>query len=243
MGAISAWIVAWIICGLIPPRLNVWRAGVFLLLMVVTVFAVDLGILYAFQNSPGARDSAAFDKLSEDTYHQLAADSDAYFKELYGLGYPEFLHPASLGAPKGLERAQEKIKNARAIVKRYQERNTVRISEFRAATTKVLNRENSRKAILAAFETGLEKGNALRLKLWELQDQAMAEYQSMLDDLAEARDRWYTDGDKIVFSRQRDLDTFNKHLQTAARLEKEAAALQQKAKAERERLQSEKAKS
>ncbi len=231
---IVAWAIASAVAGFIQGRLWVWRSGIFLPVMIVAVFAADLAILFGPSLTPAGHDRAAFNKLTQEIQAQAISDRDAYLKELYNLGYPDFLHPASLGAPDGLERAQRKIKIARAIVKKYRERNDASLVQFRAAIARLNIRTESKKQALAGFDASVNASNADRAKLWQLQDAVMAEYQAMLDDLAASRHHWHTDADKIVFSRQRDLDTFNRHIHAAVKLEHEATTLMQKIKADHE---------
>jgi hypothetical protein len=237
MGGFLAWLIACAICGLIPPRLKLWRAGTFLLIIIGTTFAVNLAVLSTLPSGPNPREVAAFENVIEDIKSKVIADREAYLTELYALGYPEFLHPASLGAPNGLERAQEKIKKARAIVRKYRTRNDARLAEFHTGIEKLNIQDETKKQVLAGYGAGLKKISTDRLKYWDLQDGMMAEYEAMLDDLSESRDNWKTDGDKILFYRQHDLDLFNSHMQTAAKLEKEVKALADKFAAEHKRIE------
>jgi hypothetical protein len=151
------------------------------------------------------------------------------------LGYPEFLHPASLGAPGGLDRAQTKIAKARAILKAYRDRDHAMIGEVRRKIASLPVNQAAKDKALADFNAGLKTTYADGERVWVLLDAMMGEQAATLDDLAKIEGHWKTDADKILFQRQSDLDRFNRHEQAVQQSANEIVAISNRLKAKRAR--------
>lgn len=223
---VIAWLITSAICAAIQRSREVWGKTWFLVSLLVTVVAANSAVIYGPQLLHDS-DQKTLNALMDQTQHKMTADIDAYQSELKALGYPGFLQPPSLGAPHGLEHAQEKLKKARAITQRYSSRSEQFFRDTRHQIETLDISEVNKIQALAQFDQRNQRTAEYRIRGWQIQDAMMAEYQAMLDDLAKSKKHWMAMGIELMFQRQEDLDTFNHHLKVTAELAGQASQTRQ----------------
>jgi hypothetical protein len=224
----AAWVVTCRICALIQKDRDVWGKIWFLAGLFIAVVAANSIVTYGPGLLAGKSDQTRLDQLTANTQGQLTNDVKAYQKELKKLGYPDFLQPPSLGVAHGLERAKEKLKQARTITERYRIHGEQLLAENRRAIESMPIAEVSKIKALAKFDERRARTAEDRARCWQIQDAMMGEYLVMIDDLAKARNRWTAMGLELLFERQADLDKFNEHLKTTAGMATEAGKAQRR---------------
>ena len=230
--AFVAWLGTLLVCGLIQRSSSVWLGGPFFgVLAIVGLTAGFAGpevpdtlaqIHYRWLRTPAEKTLEATRQTfaTQTLNDRLRCDLD-----MGRLGFPDFLHPASLGAPKGFERARDKIKKARDIAHACQDRDASRIAAYRK-TLAGLDVPPAAKAEAEALASPSQ--DADRAQVYADMNAIINEAETTLDDLAQHRSRWYTDADRLMFYNQNDLKTFQLHAQVIESLARDAEPLDQK---------------
>lgn len=223
---IAVWIATYFVCAAIQRSFNVWFGFGLLPVLLLAVGGANFGPHYAPEiwNELHYRwfeeaDHKALAAVEEDNITAVIVNDDLCKGELEKLGYPEFMFAASLGAPHGLERARDKIKTARTIAVACQQRDKDRLTKFRAAIEALdISPKLKAQAIAAAFGEGQDSVEPDRIRLRQMELNLIDEFEAMLDDLAAHQGLWYAADNQIIFVRQRDLASFNAHVETARKL-------------------------
>jgi hypothetical protein len=232
--SVIGWLVTYAILIPVQKQSSVWGGRVFFPILFGGVLAINFAILGGLELYARTDDSIALNRELNGFQQQIGDQSDKFQTELQALGYPEFLHPASLGAPGGLDRAQTKIAKARTILKSFHDRDRAMIGEIRRKIVSLPVSQGAKDKALADFNAGLKTTYANGERVWVLLDAMMTEQGAMLDDLAKIEGHWKTDADKIVFQHQSDLDRFNRHEQAVQQSANEIVAISNRLKAQRE---------
>jgi hypothetical protein len=210
--AAAAGAAALFVCGLIQMSASVWGGGPFLAFIaaasLITAFAAPevpgtiAYVEYHYLRSAGEKGLEAAREANVARIVQNNLDCN---RDLDVLGFPDFLHPASLGAPHGLENARAKIKKARAILVVCLRNDNNRIRDFRK-TVAALDLSEARKAeALSAVD---DKAEPIRKRLYGVAYAIVDEAEAMLTWLAQRRAHWTTDADKLMFYDRKDLEAY-----------------------------------
>lgn len=235
VAAAVAGVVALFVCALVQRSVSVWGGGPFLACIAVTSIAtafavpeVPGAIAYVQYNYLRSAGEKGLEKAREANVSRIVQNNLDCSNELDALGFPEFLHAASLGAPHGLENARVKIGKARAILVTCEARDTARVVDFRKAVA-ALDLPPARKA--EALSAVGDEAETLRKRLYLVVRTIIDEAEGTLSWLADRRGRWTTDGDKVMFYDRDDLEAFLVRANTLKTLAEEGQTLDRKLKA------------
>jgi len=224
-GAIAG-LAGWLILLAVTRRLMIGRGLLLVFGLIAAATIVNLSATGWLHTIATVRAAQGVNHATQQIYKayrlQKIQDRADYLRDLKSLGYPAFLYPASLAKPHGLADARSKIEQARAVVAKYRALSLTR----RTALTAKLNGAAVNREAMKQAQTrldGLLTGEDLaQASFWQARDKAMADYQAMLDDLADPDEPWRAAEDKVYFHSHADVVKFQKHLQAAATSEREA---------------------
>jgi hypothetical protein len=132
------------------------------------------------------------------------------------------MRPFSLGEPRGLQVAREKLKKARAVVQSCQARDAAQTAKFRQTIEGLRMTAHAKRD---AVENSKDSAEAGRDRLRQIDFELIAEYERTLDDLAASKAGWYAEGYHLAFYRKHDLDTFTAHQTKTKKLSDEREAV------------------
>jgi hypothetical protein len=206
-------------------RLRVWGGVWFLPVLISAVVAANAAVVYGPRFLTHTSEQAEMDRLMDQAQHQASADIRDFQKALKAIDYPTFLQPFRFGQPHGLQTSLAKIKQARAIVAAYSGHRAALYADTQKRIKSLDITEVNKIEALTKLHAQFEKGEGERARVWQLQDEVMGEYQTMLEDVAKARGHWSFDGYNVNFARPEDDARFNAHLKKASLLADEARLL------------------
>jgi uncharacterized coiled-coil protein SlyX len=223
------WLATYGVLVVVQRQWSVWGGGVFFPILLGCVALIIGGLLVGLHLWFGA-DNTVLKKEFSGFQAQIASQDTQFQTDILALGYPEFLHPASLGAPDGLKRARAKMIKVRALLQTYRDRKRALIGQVRSKIASLEIRQSAKDKALADFNAGLKNSYTDNERVQALLDMVTSEEIAMLDDLAKSQGQWKTDGNKLVFNHQHDLDTFNWHEKAIAKAAADAQATANRAK-------------
>ncbi|MDQ0466618.1 putative membrane protein [Caulobacter ginsengisoli] len=158
-------------------------------------------------------EAGELERLSKQMIIAVQTDRQHYLEELHVLSDPGYLSGKWLAGDRSLNKSRAGLAEALKTVAKYRTLNQQRLEEFKAAVraSSVLT-ERHKRQVLAGIDRSLEETRERGERVWTLDAATIVELQSAIEDLARARGRWGPSGDRIVFSRQSDLDVFNQHI-------------------------------
>jgi hypothetical protein len=223
---IVVWGLTYGVCALIQRNT---RAGfnllpVLLLAVILVNFGPRLARLAGFDGFDDTRWQTPR-MLASDYTAEVAQNANACQAELDQVGFPKFMRPVSVGAPNGVARAREKLKQTQAVEQSCQARDTAAAAKFRTTLASLNATAEARQAVLGALADSAESD---RSRLRQIDADLIAEYTRMLDDLAAAKSGWGARGFDMAFYGDRDAARFRAHAAVVNTLAKERQAVTQR---------------
>lgn len=230
ISCLVGWGITYAIARMIQGESPVWGGAKFFPILLTTVVLANTALIGGGYLWNQSQDDPKLNAKIEASLAKMKDAEKDFRWHMEALGYPYFLHASALGAPGGLDRAVVKIKKARALFDAAKANSQASLKDMRQAI-QASSMSPERKANLLKKIDGTN-GSELD-HIWQLSEKAIAENETVVADLVAAKGRWKTDGDKMVFVRQSDLDTYNRHIEVLNACSRELEALIAKRNAEK----------
>jgi|SRR5215217_619773 len=148
-----------------------------------------------------------------------------YQIELEPLRIAEILTPENLRADRDLVESERRTRQARAVVEKYHDRATALIVAHRKAIEDLPVDYDRRRLLLAELDRGEARVAPMRDRVWDIDAEVMAEYQSLVALLKASKGRWQVQADRVMFENDADLEAYNRHQANMDRLATEQEKL------------------
>jgi hypothetical protein len=169
--------------------------------------------------TPKARgDFGQFERLMSELLDRVVAQRNDYLAEWEAIGWESLLDARRIDQDRSLAESRTIVKQAHAIVDKYEARTATLIRDLRARIHALPVSDKVRQEMLAGFDKSLKKD---RLgQHWALEKRVVREFSNIIELLATAQHGtgWVVEGDQIQFLRDQDLTAFNSHLEEINRI-------------------------
>lgn len=155
---------------------------------------------------------AAFIDLGESFEATSKADAKAFDKKLAIIGLKGAVQVEALGRPGGIARARTALAQSIETCATFRALLVQRNAELRAKLRTLPVDDAERARITANMDKAFQAQDADVAAFWEANDASLKEVGSMLDDLQRAQGHWRPQGGMAAFSRQSDLEAYNRHV-------------------------------
>ena len=150
-------------------------------------------------------------EASLNTYlNQVIANGNDYLTELEAIGYEMLLDGERIKNDIDLAESRFIVERAAAIVDKYEQLNEQTAFDFRDRFAEESISDVSRQSFRASFDEKLEPSLERARQIWELERQALAKVDEMVQFLAMSQSSWTMEGDQYVFETDKNLAIFNK---------------------------------
>ena len=137
-----------------------------------------------------------------------------YLLEMDAIGWDSILDPKRLSEDKTLIKSKVMIESAREIVEKYRAKHYDLLNEMRSNLTKLDINDSIKREVIKGFDKSLPDSKTLIKHSWEYEEMLVKEYGNVLNLLSAKSGTWLIENNKIMFSAQEDLDTYNSYILT-----------------------------
>jgi hypothetical protein len=147
-------------------------------------------------------------------FSAIQSQQNDYMLELEAIGWTSILDPRRIKHDTALAESRVMVRQAGAIVDKYEGKTAKLISDFRKQIPALPFDETAKLEMLAGFDKGMKDSRIS--ELWNLEKQVVDQVDSIITLLTTAKygEDWAVEGNDILFVNDYDLATFHAHIET-----------------------------
>ena len=174
---------------------------------IIAKLFIILGLVSFFSSITQARESVEIERLYKTFINKMSFEKKEYLLAIDSISWSRILNPERVSQDKTLKESMMMIQKAKEIVGKYRIETDTLFEDTRKAID-TLNASNSRQELAS----GTAKWHAHLDAFWDLETKTISEFENIVALLVARKGAWVVQEGNIIFSTEKDLNTFNSYI-------------------------------